>query len=185
MSAARYEFRRTELTVSCFERALEGDAASVDEVVEALRPRITRMSAYYAHRTGEDADDLQQEAWLAVLESLPALDVRIGSPDQFLIQRARWRVLDTIKRFRLRRCLPLWSGMENVPFGPGPDIGRASVRDFTLCLKKNQRAVLGCLLSGLTWREAGVRLGCTSPNIAYHVREIRRRYDEWDRDAAL
>ncbi|HET6453664.1 MAG TPA: class I SAM-dependent methyltransferase [Armatimonadota bacterium] len=29
------------------------------------------------------------------------------------------------------------------------------------------------------WREAGNTLGCTSANIAYHVRQIRRRYEEW------
>jgi RNA polymerase sigma-70 factor (ECF subfamily) len=185
MSAVHYAFRRTKLSHSRFERALEGDAQSVAEIVEALRPRITKMSAYYACRSGEDPDDLQQEAWVGVLESLPSLDLGIGSPDQFLIQRARWRVLDAVKRSRLRRCLPLSVEMEDVPGRAGPDIGRTFVLDFTCGLKKTQRAVLGCLLSGLTWREAGARLGCTSPNIAYHVREIRRRYDEWDREPAL
>ena len=29
-----------------------------------------------------------------------------------------------------------------------------------------------------TW-EAGSALGCTSANIAYHVRQIRRRYERW------
>ena len=35
------------------------------------------------------------------------------------------------------------------------------------------------LLAGFTWREAGDALGCTSANIAYHVRQIRRQYEAW------
>ena len=29
-----------------------------DRLIEALRPRLTKMAAYYARRCGEDADDL-------------------------------------------------------------------------------------------------------------------------------
>jgi DNA-directed RNA polymerase specialized sigma24 family protein len=54
------------------------------------------------------------------------------------------------------------------------------LREFARTLKQGQRAVLGCLLAGLTWREAGAALGCTSANVAYHMRHIRRRYDEWN-----
>ena len=46
-------------------------------------------------------------------------------------------------------------------------------------LSVTQRAVLACLLAGLTWREAGDLLGCSSANIAYHVRRIRRQYEAW------
>lgn len=165
----------------CLERARDGDPSAVRLLVNDLRPRIYKMAAYYARRCGEDADDLAQEAWLGLLEALPELDLSIGQPEQYLIARARWRILDTIKRERVRRCVPL----DDIPgdtFCPGaPDdaIESASVSEFASRLKANQRAVLGCLLSGLTWREAGERLGCASANIAYHVRKIRRRYEEW------
>ena len=48
-------------------------------------------------------------------------------------------------------------------------------------LKAPQKAILDCLMAGLTWREAGTALGCTSANIAYHMRQIRRQYEEWSR----
>jgi RNA polymerase sigma factor (sigma-70 family) len=165
----------------CYERARDGDRLATEAVVKTLRPRLERMAAYYARCSGEDADDLLQEAWVGLLEALPVLDMGIGSPDQYLIQRARWRLLDAIKRARVRRCASLEdegaeraadSGMEDAE-------GSACVREFARRLKDRQRAILDCLLAGLTWREAGSTLGCTSANIAYHVRQIRRQYEEW------
>jgi RNA polymerase sigma factor (sigma-70 family) len=165
----------------CLERARDGDPSAVRLLVNDLRPRIYKMAAYYARCCGEDAEDLTQEAWLGLLEALPELDLSIGQPEQYLIARARWRILDTIKRERVRRCVPL----DDIPgdaFCPGASddaIESASVSEFVGHLKPTQRDVLACLLSGLTWREAGERLGCASANIAYHVRKIRRRYEEW------
>jgi RNA polymerase sigma factor (sigma-70 family) len=138
------------------------------------------MAAYYAHHSGEDVDDLAQEAWLGLLEALPELDLDIGQPEQYLIARARWRMLDTIKRERVRRCVPLDDGLtEATCHAPDDIVTSACASEFASHLKSTQRAVLGCLLSGLTWREAGEHLGCASANIAYHVRKIRRRYEEW------
>jgi RNA polymerase sigma factor (sigma-70 family) len=143
------------------------------------------MAAYYARCSGEDADDLLQEAWVGLLESLPQLDTRIGSPEQYLIQRARWRLLDAIKRARVRRCASmdeerfdqLAGGASSAPMEQA--LEEACLVEFTRQLKPIQRAVLECLLAGLTWREAGRALGCTSANIAYHVRQIRRAYERW------
>jgi len=44
--------------------------------------------------------------------------------------------------------------------------------------------VLNCLLDGMTWREAGDALGCTSANIAYYVRQIKEEYRQWAGEAA-
>lgn len=139
------------------------------------------MAAYYARRTGEDPDDLLQEAWLGLLEALPALDVTIGSPDQYLIQRARWRMLDAVKRSRVRRCDPLDDGHTDhrAERAFARLVDSESVSAFSGQLKTNQRQVLEHLLAGRTWREAGEALGCTCANVAYHVRQIRRRYEEW------
>jgi RNA polymerase sigma-70 factor (ECF subfamily) len=165
-----------------FERAKEGDSSATRQVVEALRPRLERMAAYYARCSGEDADDLLQEAWVGLLEALPTLDLRIGSPDQYLIQRARWRLLDSVKRARIRRCAPLEEeGMEAVACPVVETaVAAACFREFVGQLKATQQAVLHCLLDGLTWREAGHALGCSSSNIAYHVRQIQRQYEEWN-----
>ena len=167
---------------SAFARAQRGEPAAVAAIVEQLRPRLTRMAGYYARCASENADDLLQEAWLGMLDALRELDTEIGSPEQYLIQRARWRLLDAIKRGRVRRCLPLEEIMQESLTDPNWDQaqGRAAVADFARHLKATQLAVLECLLSGLTWREAGDRLGCSSANIAYHVRQIQRQYVMWE-----
>ena len=166
---------------SRFERARDGDPSATIDVVRALYPRLTRMAAYYAGRCGEDPDDLLQEAWVGLLEALPGLDPRIGNSADYLIQRARWRLLDAIKRERVRRCVRLDQETVDCTGNSPQDDGAMSacVLDFIERLNSTQRAVLKCLLDGFTWREAGKLLGCTSANIAYHVRQIRRRYEEW------
>jgi RNA polymerase sigma factor (sigma-70 family) len=165
----------------CYDRARRGDPVATEAVVRALRPRLERMAAYYARCSGEDADDLLQEAWVGLLEALPVLDLTIGSPDQYLIQRARWRLLDAVKRARVRRCASLEEeAVDRVVDTIAESAeGAACVGAFVGVLKGKQRAVLNCLLDGLTWREAGRTLGCTSANVAYHVRQIRRQYEEW------
>jgi RNA polymerase sigma factor (sigma-70 family) len=167
------------LSVSQIERARDGDQSATNCVVESLRPRISKMAAYYARRAGEDPDDLLQEAWLGLLESIPMVDTRIGSPEQYLIQRARWKILDTIKRNRIRRCHPL-DEIECDSTESRNNLDKAYVAEFRKGLKKGQRDVLVCLMNGYTWRETGTALGCSSPNIAYHVRAIRKRYLAWD-----
>ena len=145
------------------------------------------MAAYYARCCGEDADDLTQEAWAGLLEALPELDLSIGSPEQYLIKRARWRLLDSVKRARIRRCESLdeaaWErGSTWEREAPGEweyDLAGLCVAEFASALRTPQRAVLKCLLAGLTWREAGAALGCTSANVAYYVRQIKQRYEEW------
>ena len=166
---------------SSIEWAIDGDPLAIETIIEALRPRIAKMAAYYARCCGEDADDLLQEAWIGLLEALPQLDLDIGVPEQYLIQCARWRLLDAIKRAKVRRCAQLEESVfENIT-RPNVDVAVSAVwtSEFTGKLNSTQQAVLNCLLDGLTWREAGETLGCTSANIAYHVRRIRRHYAEW------
>ncbi len=112
--------RKTLKGNALFVRARAGDASATDAVVHALRPRLSRLAAHYARATGEDPDDLLQEAWLGLLDALPELDISIGTPEQYLIQRARWRLLDAVKRARLRRCLPLDEAL--LESTPGPDM---------------------------------------------------------------
>lgn len=166
----------------CLEQAIEGDRIATALVVESLRPRLSRMAAYYARCSGEDPDDLLQEAWIGLLESLPALDVRIGSPEQHLIQRARWRLLDAVRRASVRRCTLLDADEMERLSPPAPEEAESSActREFIRQLNPTQQQLIHCLLSGFTWRETASVLGCTSANVAYHVRQIRRRYEIWN-----
>ena len=164
----------------CIELARTGEPTALSEVVDALRPRVSRMAVYYARRCGEDPDDMVQEAWTGLLEALPQLDVTIGSPEHYLIRHARWRVLDAIKRARLRRCTALEDAPEEaITYRHESALAAAWVTEFISGLREPQRRVLACLMAGLTWREAGSVLGCTSANIAYWVRRIRRDYQQW------
>jgi RNA polymerase sigma factor (sigma-70 family) len=150
----------------------------MDAVVKHLHSRLVKLTAYYARRTGTDGDDLLQEAWIGLLEALPCLDVRIGSPDQYLIRHARWRLLDHVRRMRARDCLPLKDRADECR-SLDDAIEEAALEDFAGQLRATQRQVLYGLLAGLTWREVGEWLGCTSANVAYHVRLIRRQYEAW------
>ncbi len=166
---------------SCLMKARDGEPAAIRRLVNQLSPRITKMAAYYARRCGEDADDLTQEAWVGLLEALPELDFGVGQPEQYLIARARWRMLDIIKRERVRKCDPLDEESGSSVPDPTADCpaDAACASEFARQLGPAQREVLDCLLRGLTFRQAGELLGCASANIAYHVRKIRRSYEEW------
>ena len=161
--------------------ASAGDPIAVANVTDNLRPRMTKMAAFYARSTGEDSDDLLQEAYVGLLDALARVDVTIGDPEQFLLKHARWRMLDAVKRWRRRRCEALDDEREDL--APSSDwdteISELWVDDFARQLKPTQRAILQYLMIGMTWREAGDGLGCSSANIAYHVRQIQQVYLKW------
>jgi RNA polymerase sigma factor (sigma-70 family) len=167
-------------------RARAGDAAAQDRLRESLRPRLESLAGYYAARTGMDPADLLQEAWLAVFEALPTVDVTIGVPSQFLLKHARWQILDHIRWNKRRSCEPL-DGVDDTDLGAGPASARPGtsdvearllVQDLERRLSQRQKLILRGLLDGHTWRQIGDSLGCTSANVAYHVRGIRRAYSD-------
>lgn len=140
------------------------------------------MAAYYARHCREDADDLTQEAWLGVLEALPTLDTRIGDPEQYLLRYARWRLLDAVRK-SMQHPLPclLDEELDGVSAMPPAHqiLDNMAISGFLSRLSQIQRAIVACLLAGLTWRETGDKLGCSSANIAYHVRRICESYRLW------
>ena len=161
--------------------ASAGDPTAVATVTDRLRPRLTKMAAFYARSLGEETDDLLQEAYIGLLDALARVDLSIGDPEQFLLKHARWRMLDAAKRWTRRRCEALDD--DRVDLHPTTDwdseISEMWVQDFAEQLKPTQRAILCYLLVGMTWREAGDGLGCSSANIAYHVRQMQQIYLKW------
>jgi len=163
-------------------RARAGDVAAQDKLRTMLRPRLESLAGYYASRTGMDPADLLQEAWLAVFEALPTLDTTVGTPSQFLLKHARWQILDHIRWSKRRSCEPLDLAEETVADthvgapGPGDVDARMLVQDLERRLNERQRVILKGLLDGRTWRQIGDSMGCTSANVAYHVRGIREAY---------
>ncbi len=160
-----------------YERAREGERIAQTVVIDALQSRIDKMACYFGRQCGVDPDDLRQEAWVAVIETLPELDLTIGSPEQHLLKRARWRILDTIRFQRRRQHLPL----HEVQSVHESYLDIHSTVDMSKLLERLtpiQRRILRGLLEGYTWREVGALVGCTSANVAYHVRKIREVYVE-------
>ncbi|HVK04541.1 MAG TPA: sigma-70 family RNA polymerase sigma factor [Armatimonadaceae bacterium] len=171
--------------------ARSGDAKAQDRLREMLRPRLESLAGYYAARTGMDSNDLLQEAWLAVFEALPELDVTVGTPTQYLLKHARWQILDHIRWNKRRSHDALDDLVVETPAMSDNNFGTGSARPGTLDvetrmmvenletrLSPRQKIILKGLLEGNTWRQIGDSLGCTSANVAYHVRGIRQAYAE-------
>lgn len=166
----------------CMKQARGGDAAAIDAVARKLSPRLTKMAVYFGRRTGDDPDDLLQEAWCGLLAAIQEVDPASASPETYLVARARWRMLDAARRSRLRRCFPLDAlPMRDLstPCHSEKTVNSIALGQFASRLRPTQRDVLSCLLAGLTMREAGAALGCTAANIAYHVTRIRLEYQAW------
>jgi len=163
-------------------RARGGDAAAQDRLRSMLRPRLESLAGYYASRTGMDPADLLQEAWLAVFEALPTVDTTIGTPSQFLLKHARWQILDHIRWSKRRACEPLdltddaMADTSTTTAGTGDVEAKMMVQDLERRLNDRQKLILKGLLAGQTWRQIGDSMGCTSANVAYHVRGIREAY---------
>lgn len=178
------------MEISTLLRARAGDGKAQDQVRAHLRPRLESLAGYYAARTGMDSADLLQEAWVAVFEALPGLDVTIGSPTQYLLKHARWQVLDHIRWNKRRSHDSLDDSLVETPEIAENNFSRAAsvradagdvetkllVEDLESRLSGRQKEILRGLMDGHTWRQIGDSLGCTSANVAYHVRGIRQAY---------
>ena len=162
------------------DRAKRGDQAARDELALALWPRLLSMAKYYARAWQEDPDDLVGEGWCALFAALEDVDLDIGQPECFLIERARWRMLDYLKWHRRRRD----TDPEGEPVCPsngdlaGTVAGASMVTELAETLSETQRRILEGVLIGQTCREVATRLGCTGANVAYHVRKIREKWTE-------
>jgi len=158
--------------------AQSGDKLAKEELLARLRAKLSSMARFYARCSNEDYDDLLGEAWLAALEALEITDVNIGQPEQYLLKRARWRILDYIKWAKRRRAAePLESEDIVTTDDVAPEaIDTAIVAQVGGRLSDTQKTVLRHLLQGHTWREIAQVMGCSSANVAYHVRQIRTQY---------
>jgi RNA polymerase sigma-70 factor (ECF subfamily) len=116
----------------------------------------------------------------------------IGTPTQYLLKHARWQILDHIRWNKRRSHETLDDLVVETPeiaensFGTAVNRAPAAVDvetrmlidDLESRLNAKQKEILHGLLDGFTWRQIGDSLGCTSANVAYHVRGIRQAYSE-------
>lgn len=161
------------------EQAQRGCTGARAQLAGLLRPRLVTMARYYARKTWLDYEDLLQEAWLAVYEALPETRLHIGSPEEYLLRRARWAILDYLKWSLRRQMDPLedWT-----PERPAAAPERDSVTQLTMDklaegLSATQQEVLRLLLEGETCTSAAASLGCTTANVSYHLGQVRRQME--------
>jgi RNA polymerase sigma factor (sigma-70 family) len=147
------------------------------ELAEALRPRLNSMARYYARRGNLDYDDLLQEAWCAVFEALPETRLQIGAPQEYLLRRARWAILDYLKWSLRRQMAPLEDdqGEALTAERETETVLRLAVDRLAENLTPMQQNVLGLLMEGESCTTAAGKLGCTTANVSYHLGQVRRQ----------
>ena len=161
-------------------RAAEGERAALAALIEGLRPRIARLAGYYASRCPEEPGDLEQEAWVAILEGAPQVRPEIGDPRQYLIKLGKWRMLNFINEQATRRHEELLDEHDQpTPArAPAQAAARHLLDQIFDRLSDRQALVLRALLAGHTSADIARLLECSTANIAWHVRKIREVYRE-------
>ncbi len=163
------------------EQACRTPFKATSDEIRLMSPRLWSMARHYALRSKMEPEDLYQEACLGVLLGLEDLDPTIGSARQYLLKRARWRILDVVKKEVPKRNISNEDSekVDEVFIQEDDCEGRFRNDEFLERLSRMQRNIVIHLMEGCTWQETGRRLGCSSPNVAYHVRDIRRRLQDW------
>ncbi len=152
------------------EAAACGDSGARRVLVERLRRSVRHYAVSLSMRTGADRNDLEQEGWVGVFEALREVDVKIGKPQFYLLKKARWRMLDYIRR-RSRNDLVF---MENVPERETSGSSTMPLFIFFKRLNEKKREILILLQKEYTRREIGGILGISAANVTYHVKQMRK-----------
>ncbi len=159
-------------------RAKNGERVAIAKVVEGLRGRIAGLAAYYASRSAQEPGDLEQEAWVAILEAIPRVRLDVGDPRQYLLKAGRWRMLNYLNEQASRRHDALPDDFDEPVAAQAPAraaAGQVLDRLFER-LTDRQAVVLRALLAGHTSAEIARLLHCSTANIAWHVGRIREAY---------
>jgi len=127
-------------------KAGRGDVKAQEKLLRQLTPRLEQIVRKYEWINGIEADDLRQEAYMAVIEGLSRVDTSIGSSTEYLLKFARWRLLDCLKKIR-RRKENLYADVysEAVESSPIPDTVMLSKR-----LDDKQKKIVSLLIQGYT-----------------------------------
>ena len=173
------------------QKAKEGSPAAREALVAALRSRVRRACRRYASFvTHVEPQDLEQEMWYGVFAALPEVDLSIGDPSEFLLQRGRFALLDSLKKRRQEPLPP--EEFEDAPDRENVErnvLAQQAVRDLIQNLGEQQQLIVHYLLADFTRAEIARILECTPANMTYHVGRIGDAYSRgarWgDRQIAL
>jgi RNA polymerase sigma-70 factor, ECF subfamily len=166
-----------EVTRDLVDRARAGDGGAFEKLVRA------HMRAAFAVAFGilgdeADAEDVSQDAFIAVLEQLDSCD-----PDRFtawLLRIVRNRAISVQRQRRVRHAMPLeWANGASSRDNPATDEARARLRARLTAavgtLPARQREVLLLHdLEGWKHREIGDLLGIPEGTVRYTLFQARR-----------
>ena len=155
-------------------RAKSGDRAAREALAAALRDRVRRACRRYASfLTHVEPGDLEQEMWYGVFSALPEVDLSIGDPSEFLLQRGRFAMLDSLKKRRQEPRPP--EHFEQAPDRGNVErqvLGQRAVDELVHSLGERQQVIVSYLLQDFTRAEIARMLDCTPANMTYHVNRI-------------
>lgn len=192
---------------SMVDQAKRGDPRAREWIVLQIEPRITSLANHYAWNTRKDKEDLLQDIWVVIFSALDDVDVSIGDPLAYLIQRAKWFILEERRRVWRKNIIsevPLeyvlqyetslqlsrrsrnhgWSSLNyriRSRSGLFDQIwGKQMIGQLRLALAKRpvQLEVLDGLISGEFPAELARERDCSEQNISYLISQIRRKYGE-------
>lgn len=148
------------------DRVRTGDAGAIAELFRTLQPGLLR---YARGLVGSDAEDVAQEAWLALAQALPTLRGGYDGARALLFSSARRRAIDRLRR-RSRRPEdePLPDDAEpSAGDGADPDhvvtsrLGTKEAVDFLrrTCTQEQTEVVLLRVVAGFGTEEVADLLG--------------------------
>lgn len=164
---------RLHLTVL---RCQAGDESAFARLLAEFGPRTL---AYARSLVGDDADDVQQEAWLAVYQGIRHLHDP-GAFPVWLFRTTRHRALNWLRRFRRERELlddtPLEEVRAEAPEEDGPLLDAPEISAAIAGLPPPQReALLLRYRDDLTYAQIAVVVGCPIGTVRARLHYARKR----------
>ena len=158
------------------QKSRTGPGSARTALIERLQPRVRSLARYYAFRSANEAEDLEQEIWIGVLTALQEVDVTIGDPVAYLMKHGRWRALEAVKRLHRHREETLEpTDIRDLRSGPESAVMSSSLLEgLRSRLSDAQQQVLDGRLAGMSGNEMARSFGCTPANVSYHLRRIRQ-----------
>lgn len=157
-------------------RVRDGDGEAFD-LLYARHAASVRCVANHICRSSHQAEDVTQEAFLALWRSAGSFDGRRGRPRTWLLGIARNRALDAIRRLEVRERFGHDRWPEAAPSSI-PVEDETIRRDGSLRLRSavaelppdQQRALLLAYFAGLTHVEAAAALGVATGTLKSRLR---------------
>jgi RNA polymerase sigma-70 factor (ECF subfamily) len=160
-------------------RCQSGDEAAFTRLFEEFGPRTL---AYARGLVGDDAEDVQQEAWLAVYRGIRHLHDP-GAFPVWLFRTVRHRALNWLRRFRRERELLDDVPLEQVPDEardePGMRLDGPGIAAAMAGLPPPQReALLLRFRDDLSYRQIALVVGCPIGTVRARLHYAKRRLQE-------